>query len=111
MYKRPFTNKFNAKRCEEDGFKFDSMRERKRYNELKILQRAGQISHLEVHPIYHIVFNKYPICKVIPDFRYIEHGKTVVEDVKSEATITPMYRLKKKLLFAQEGIQLTEILR
>jgi len=33
----------------------------------------------------------------------------VVEDVKSEPTKTPIYRLKKKLLLACYGIQITEI--
>lgn len=33
----------------------------------------------------------------IADFVYGEKGKTIVEDVKSEATKTEVYKIKKKL--------------
>jgi hypothetical protein len=103
-------NKFNARKCSEDGYKFDSGRELKRYRELKLYVKAGHISNLEVHPIYVFTVNGHPICKMIPDFRYIEQEKLVVEDVKSPATITPVYRLKSKLLKALYGIDIKEIL-
>ncbi len=104
------TNKYNAKRCSEDGYKFDSLRERKRYQELKFLVKTGQISNLEVHPIYAFVVCGVPVCKMLPDFRYIEQEKIVVEDVKSLATITDVYKIKKKLLKALYGIDIKEIL-
>ena len=41
-------HKYGAKRCEEDGYTFDSLAERKRYRELKLLEQAGEIeSHRE----------------------------------------------------------------
>jgi len=40
---------------------------------------------------------------------YYEDGKMVVEDTKSPATKTPVYRLKKRLLAEQRGIVIKEI--
>ena len=34
----------------------------------------------------------------VADFQYLVNGKTVVEDVKSPATKTPLYKLKIKIL-------------
>lgn len=103
-------NKYNAKKCSEDGITFDSLRERKRYQELKFLQKIGEIKSLEVHPVYPLIVNGFIVCKMLPDFRYIEQGKIVVEDVKSNATITDVYRIKKKLIFALYAIEIKEIL-
>lgn len=112
MFPRSFVkvNKYNARKCEEDGYKFDSLRERKRYQELKILQRVGRIQELTVHPIYVLEVNGMPVCKMLPDFRYIEQGKIVIEDVKSQATITDVYKIKKKLLKACHNLDVKEIL-
>lgn len=43
------------------------------------------------------------------DFSYHENGILVVEDVKSKATKTPLYQLKKKLVKALYGIDVKEI--
>lgn len=103
-------NKFNSTKCVEDGYKFDSLREKKRYLELRFLVLTKQISGLEVHPVYKFIVNGIPICKMIPDFRYQEKGILIVEDVKSKATITPVYRLKKKLMKSLYDIDIKEIL-
>lgn len=42
---------------------------------------------------------------------YTEDGKKVVEDTKSEATKTPLYRLKKRLLAERYGIKIKEVTR
>jgi hypothetical protein len=39
-------------------------------------------------------------ARLVPDFEYIENGKWIVEDVKSEPTITPSFRIKLKLFHA-----------
>lgn len=36
-------HKFKAIRCEEDGIKFASKKERKRYQELKLLKEKGDV--------------------------------------------------------------------
>jgi hypothetical protein len=44
--------KFGSKKKVIDGYKFLSLLEAKRYGELKLLERAGEIKNLEVHPRY-----------------------------------------------------------
>ena len=46
---KPF-NKYNNKKIQVDIYVFDSIRESQRYKELKLLERAGEISNLELQP-------------------------------------------------------------
>ena len=93
-------NKFNAIRVEADGHTVDSKREHARYEELKLLQKAKQVSNLVVHPVYVLRAFDQEICKIVPDFEYVENGKWIVEEVKSDPTITPTFRIKLKLFRA-----------
>jgi hypothetical protein len=43
----------NAQKVALDGHVFDSKKEAARYQDLKILELAGVIEDLEVHPKYH----------------------------------------------------------
>lgn len=103
-------SKYGAKATVIDNVYFDSAKEAARYLDLKLLLRAGAIKELELHP-------KYPICGkpgecvayYEADFRYRQNGETVVEDVKSKATRTKLYRLKKKLVESQHGIEIREV--
>ena len=45
----------------------------------------------------------------IADFVYVENGKTVVEDTKSEATRTKEYIIKRKLMRYIHGITVKEV--
>ena len=101
--------KYNAIRCELDGHKFDSKAEMKRYADLKLRERVGEISHLELQPVYQVNVNGVPICKYKADFRYFEKNaqKQIVEDVKG--VITPVYRLKKKLVEAIYHVKIIEV--
>lgn len=86
-----------------DGLRFDSGGEAGRYVELKMLQRAGEISHLETQPKYEVRIGGKLICTYKADFRYMDLKKRefVVEDFKSPATAkNSTYRLKKKLVEA-----------
>lgn len=91
-----------------DGFKFDSRAEARRYGELRMLERAKQISGLVLQPQFPILVCGQLMCTYIADFSYTENGNKVVEDVKSKATKTPIYRLKKKLMLALHGIEIRE---
>jgi hypothetical protein len=76
---------------------FDSKREAARWQELCLLQRAGQISKLEAHPKFALAFNGVAIGRYTPDFIYDVPGKgQVVEDVKSGPTMTTASRLRIK---------------
>ena len=71
------------------GHTHDSKREAIRCNELHILQAAGEITDLTIHPQYWFVINgrqlKHPNGRRVgykSDFEYIENGMLVTEDVK-----------------------------
>ena len=91
-------NKYNAQKTTVDGIVFDSKREAARYMELMLLQRAGEISHLELQPKYDCIIDGKKICSYKADFRYFTKNGNIVEDVKGY--ITPMFKLKKKLVEA-----------
>ena len=103
-------NKYGNKPVTVDGIKFASGAEARRYRDLTLLHRAGEISELDLQTKFPIQINGIIVCTYRADFTYLEHGKRVVEDVKSKITAkNPVYRLKKKLLFAAAGIEIKEI--
>jgi hypothetical protein len=84
-----------------DGIRFDSKAEMARYQELLLLERTGHIANLERQPEYVLVEPfvaagvKYRGIKYRGDFRYIEGGRTVVEEVKG--VCTEAYKIKRQL--------------
>lgn len=91
-----------------DGITFDSKAEAMRYNELKLLERAGVISDLKLQ-IPFVLFPKQAgerEAKYIADFVYTENGSQVVEDCKGFKT--PEYILKRKAMLYLHGIKLRE---
>lgn len=90
-----------------DGIVFDSKKECRRYGELKLLQKAGEITNLEIQPRFDIHIKKTYIAFYKADFRYLNRdGTWTVEDCKGLKM--PIYRLKKKLVEALHGIEITE---
>ena len=98
--------KYHNIKISVDGIKFDSKLEAERYEQLKILERAGVIRDLELQPEYELIpsFRKngktWRKTVYKADFRYIlcDDDKTIIEDVKgSTAVITDVFRLKQKL--------------
>jgi hypothetical protein len=104
-------SKYKAVKTELDGHVFSSKKEAGRYAHLKLLLRLGEIDALELQPKYVLEVNGQRICAYIADFRYrdVKTGKIVVEDVKSTATKTPVYLLKKKLVAAIHGVIVAEV--
>lgn len=94
-------NKYRNKKVIVDDYIFDSIQESKRYKELKILLKAGEIQDLELQPHFLLQesFKKngktYRKIEYIADFKYIENGKIIVEDVKGLQT--DVFKLKHKL--------------
>lgn len=101
------SSKYGNKKVELDGFLFDSKRESQRYVELKLLERAGEIENLELQPQFPCIVNKKKICIYIADFRYVEKGRTVIED--SKGVRTDVYKIKKKLVEALYGVIIFEV--
>lgn len=99
-------NKFNAVKVKIDGIQFDSKAEAKRYGELKLLQKAGEISHLACHIPFQLIVNGHEIAWYTADFAYFGPNGQVVEDVKSPATAQKRdFRLIWKLMWAIHGIK------
>lgn len=93
-----------------DGLRFDSRREARRYQELRLLEAAGMITDLcadkrQLH--YRCVVNSELICTYTPDFRYREGGTLIIEDCKGVRT--QVYLLKAKLVHALFGVTIREI--
>lgn len=103
-------SKYHARRVEIDNIMFASTAEANRYADLKLLERSGDIKDLELQPEYPLIVNNVRVGVYRADFRYVDvrQGLLVVEDVKSPATKTAVYRLKKKLLMAIYNIDILE---
>lgn len=95
-------NKFGNIKCEWEGIKFDSQRERDVFVQYRMLEKAGKITHLEAHPVYRMTINGTKIGKYTPDFQFRElDGKLRVFDVKSKITAaTAIFRFKKRCVEA-----------
>lgn len=103
--------KYHNERTEFDGLNFDSKAEAKRWCELQILVRAGEITDLRRQvPFVLIPQQKRPSggvereCTYVADFTYTRGGKAVVEDVKG--AVTPEFRIKRKLMLDRHGIEI-----
>lgn len=113
-----------------DGISFDSRKEARRYQELKLLEKAGRISNLEMQVPFELIPAQYEECDEVytkgahkgerkrgaciekavtykADFMYIEDGKIVVEDTKGVKTKD--YIIKRKLMLYVHGIRIKEI--
>lgn len=90
-------SKYNARRVTLDGIAFDSVAESRRYVELRLMERAGAIESLRVHPRYELLpkENGQRAVRYEGDFEYREGGRVVCEDLKGVQT--PVFRLKANL--------------
>ena len=121
-------NKYGSKKVEIDGIAFDSKKEAKRYQELSLLEKAGEIKNLQRQVKFVLIPAQYETyldctgktkkeklvkkciereCAYIADFVYEEAGKTVVEDTKGFRTKD--YIIKRKLMLHVHGIRISEI--
>lgn len=98
-------HKYGAEKVEIYGIWFDSKKEGKRYSELK----AMGVWPIELQPKFDLTVNGLKICEYRADFAYeVPYGGwKVVEDAKGVKT--PVYRLKKKLMKAIYGIEISEV--
>jgi hypothetical protein len=101
-------SKYRARKTTVDGVTFDSMGEARRYQELRLLERAGEISDLCRQVPYALNVNGVHVCDYVADFTYVVRwsGVKAVEDFKGFRTAE--YRLKRKLMRACHGIEILE---
>ena len=93
----------NKKVIVDDGIKFDSLKEARRYKELKILEKANEITelrlqvHFELQPSFKKNGKTIRKIEYIADFTYYDNKSQqyVIEDTKGYRT--EVYKIKKKL--------------
>lgn len=103
--------KYKNKKVTVDGIIFDSIKESRRYTELKLLKRANEIKDFIMQKKFYFVINNQKVCSYICDFEVINNdGSIDIEDVKSEYTRKlPIYSIKKKLMKAIYNVTIKEI--
>lgn len=118
-------NKLHAEKVDmtmPDGtlMHFDSKREARRYMDLWLMQRAGEISGLRTQVKYELIPKqvhkdgaKEKSIEYVADFVYEQGGETVVEDSKGfRDTSSAAYRLfvmKRKMMLYFHGITVREV--
>ena len=117
-------SKYGNRKVKRDGMVFDSKREADRWNELKLLEKAGKISNLQRQVKYELIPTQYSDweytkngkkkvvereASYIADFVYHDNvlGTEVVEDAKGMRT--EAYIIKRKLMKYVHGIQIVEV--
>lgn len=120
------TGKYRNIRTQVDGITFDSQKEARRFIELKFLLQAGRIRNLKLQPQFTLQESyvtpegeRVRALRYVADFSYERptepdqngyiHWVKVVEDVKSQATRTEKYKIKKKLMLECLGIAIEEV--
>lgn len=118
-------NKYNAKKCVIDGEVFDSKKEAHRWQELRILEKAGEIDGLRRQVKYLLIPTQSEVvykngvpkqvraiereCSYIADFVYFDRNaqEVIVEDCKGIRT--EAYELKRKMMLYFHGIRIREV--
>lgn len=124
-------NKYGAKKITDPatGYVFDSKKEYRRWQELRFMEKAGQIQNLQRQIKYVLIPAQYERYErysgktgkrlkdgirclekevsYIADFVYEQAGKTVVEDTKGFRTAD--YIIKRKLMLSVHGIKIKEV--
>lgn len=91
-----------------DSYKFASKKEGRRYLELRLFEKLGDVRELEVHPRFHLCVGDEHIATYVADFSYKNKtGMLIVEDVKGVKTA--VYKLKKRLMKVLLGIEVQEV--
>lgn len=108
-------SKYHAHKTVVDGIGFDSRHEANRYAELKLLERAGEITDLMRQVTYELVpkqrkpsggFER-PVTYTA-DFVYRDKDlHLVVEDAKGVKT--QQYIIRRKLMLKEYGIEIREV--
>lgn len=106
-------HKYNAVRTSVDGISFASKKEARRYGELKLLERAGEIKNLRLQtrwPLWgyngkELTSSNGRVLVYVSDFDYMEGRHRIIEDAKGMKT--EVYKLKRAIMEAN-GYQIRE---
>lgn len=122
MTSKQMSNKYHNMPATVNGIRFASRKEAARYQELMLLQRAGEIRNLKLQPQFTLVEGyrdartgeTVRAMRYVADFAYEEPfrgpdsltlWRTIVEDVKGKQTTE--YKMKRKLM-RERGIEIRE---
>lgn len=106
-------SKYGNHKTTVDGITFDSKAEAARYQKLLLWEKAGHIADLRRQVRFDLIPRQKLGGRTLPavyykaDFTYTQDGKYIVEDVKG--MITPVYRLKRRLMLDKHGIEVQEV--
>lgn len=101
--------KYNAKRVLLDGIVFDSKAEASYYAHLKLRERAGEVTDVELQRPYAFVYEGVLLGTYRADFVFWDNAtrRRRVVDVKGVAT--PMFRQKQKMMKAFHKIEVETV--
>lgn len=110
-----YRSKYGNLKVTRDGMTFDSIKEYRRFCELRLLERAGEVAELRRQVKFELLPSQRVDGKVverpvtyIADFVYTDKdGQQVVEDTKGVRT--KEYIIKRKLLLHKYGIRIREV--
>ena len=107
-------SKYHNRKVTRDGETFDSVKEYRRFCELRLLEKAGAVTDLRRQVKFELIPAQRidgkvaeRACSYVADFVYMENGQQVVEDTKGMRT--QEYRLKRKLMLWVHGIRIREM--
>lgn len=108
-------SKYHNKKITRDGEDFDSIKEYRRFCELALLEKAGQVKDLKRQVKFELIPSQRidgkvveRPCSYVADFVYEnEKGRVVVEDTKGMKTKD--YIIKRKLMLWVHGIRIQEV--
>ena len=101
---RKHYHKFHAKPVEADGIKFASKKERAFFEQLKLLQRSGEVLFFLRQTPLHLSDGK---SKYVCDF-LVFYADGHVEFIDCKGFKTETYKLKKRLIESQYPIEIIE---
>ena len=107
-------NKFRNRLVKDVEGTFHSVKEHRRWKDLKLLARTGHVRNLRRQIRFELVVNGVRLGAYVADHAYDERQAdqwvAVVEDVKSEATdARAAYRLTRGLMLALHNITIREV--
>jgi hypothetical protein len=90
-----------------DGRTFASKKEARTYLRLKAEQLAGRVSGLRCQVSFPLRVGGVLVCRYVADFVLVRDGRREVIDAKGMRT--DVFVLKKRLMLAVHGIDVTEV--
>lgn len=102
--------KYKAQPVVIDGIRFASKLEGRYYANLKLQQRAGEVTNVELQKPYLVTIGGKLICTYRSDFAFWDMREQRERVVDCKGVDTPVSKLKRKLVEAIHGIQI-EIVR